>query len=262
MTDIAETEVVTSQPANPRAGYWKFWGTTLWSIAIFAAWFVFGVLALFVVLLRLKLPENLTDQELRALVLSSTTVLCAGLGAATVGAFAVLALAVRLSRLPLRDYLGFTVPRWRDLVVGWAGLALLYASTVLASRFFGPLPSKVFVVNLYHSALATDDLPLLAAALIVVAPLSEEILFRGFLLPGWAASKLRPAGAILLTAAIWSLVHDQYYSDFIGLAVVFALGLWLGWIRYRSGSTLTTIVLHATQNAAALGVVAIFNPPA
>src|SRR5262249_15237916 len=189
-------------------------------------------------------------------------VLCAGLGAATVGAFAVLALAVRLSRLPLRDYLALTVPRWRDLVIGWAGVALLYAATALANHFFGPLPFKVFVGHLYHSALCRGDLPLLAAMLIVVAPLSEEILFRGFLLPGWAASKLRPAGAILLTAAIWSLLHDQYYSDFITLADVFALGLWLGWIRYRSGSTLTTIVLHATQNAVALGLVAIFYPPA
>jgi membrane protease YdiL (CAAX protease family) len=42
---------------------------------------------------------------------------------------------------------------------------------------------------------------------------------------------------------------------------IFAIGLLLGWIRQRSGSTLTTIVLHATQNAAGLAMVAIIYPP-
>jgi uncharacterized protein len=87
----------------------------------------------------------------------------------------------------------------------------------------------------------------------------EELLVRGFLLRGWAASRLGPAGAILLTSAIWTAAHTQY--DALFLIDIFSIGLLLGWIRQRSGSTLATIFLHATQNTAALIQVAILYPP-
>jgi uncharacterized protein len=257
VTDIAKSELLAPVPAP--AGPWQFWGTTLWGLAIAATWIVCGVLATFVSLLRLQPPTDFTQEELRAFIFSHDSVLLILFGSATLGAYAVLALAVRLSRMPLRDYLGLRPPRPRDLIIGFSGLVLLYVPLALASYYLGPLQSSNYMVTLYHGALASGRVPALAAALIVFAPVSEEILIRGFLLPGWAASKLGPTGAIVLTAAIWALLHRQY--EWITMIDIFAIGLLLGWIRQRSGSTLTTIMLHATQNAAALAIVAIFYPP-
>jgi hypothetical protein len=80
----------------------------------------------------------------------------------------------------------------------------------------------------------------------VVAPVFEELFFRGFLLAGFASSFLRPAGAVLVTSASWALIHLQY--DLYGMVTIFVLGLLLGAARLASGSVLLTIGLHAFSN--------------
>jgi hypothetical protein len=89
--------------------------------------------------------------------------------------------------------------------------------------------------------------PLLATALAValLAPLFEEILFRGLLLPalaqrwGWAA-------AILGSGLLFGAIHLQP----AGLPTLGALGLVLGAAVRRSGSLLSAVVLHALWNGA------------
>jgi membrane protease YdiL (CAAX protease family) len=93
----------------------------------------------------------------------------------------------------------------------------------------------------------------LAVALIVAAPLMEELLFRGFFFPGYARS-LGPWGAIIVTAAGWAVMHVQYETFYI--VQIFVLGCAFGWLRWRSGSTLLTVILHAIVNALALAQVA------
>jgi len=89
-------------------------------------------------------------------------------------------------------------------------------------------------------------LPLLWVAVIVAAPVSEEVFFRGFLFRGLAESRMRPWGAILFTSLVWSLIHIQY--DWFGIAQIFLAGIFLGWIRWYSGTITLTILLHALQN--------------
>jgi membrane protease YdiL (CAAX protease family) len=50
-------------------------------------------------------------------------------------------------------------------------------------------------------------------------------------------------------------MHTQYELFF--LTQIFVLGLLLGWIRWRSGSTLLTIMLHALVNAGAFAQAAL-----
>jgi CAAX protease family protein len=254
MVDVATPDLTA--PLSSRAGPWKFWGTTLWGIAIGAGFFLFAVVASVAVLIVLRTDPNLPFD---ALLRSHREVLYAATAAGIVGEFAVIALAVWLSKLGMQDYLGLIRPRWRDVLVGIVGLVLLYIPLVAISHFTGTLPSTKYMIDLYHRALASGYVPALAAALIIVAPLSEEILVRGFLLRGWAASSIGPTAAIILTSAVWTSLHVQY--DVLTLADIFGIGLLLGWIRLRSGSTLTTITLHALQNASALVFVAMLYPP-
>ena len=86
--------------------------------------------------------------------------------------------------------------------------------------------------------------------MLLIAPLSEELTVRGFLYRGFASSRLGSAGAILLTSALWASIHVQYDWFFIG--EVFVLGLILGWMRCRSGSTWLTVVLHGAYNLIAV----------
>jgi hypothetical protein len=80
----------------------------------------------------------------------------------------------------------------------------------------------------------------------VAAPVLEEIFFRGFVFAGLAATRLRWIGAAIITAALWAGIHVQY--DWVGILIIFALGLLLGAVRAMTGSTLLTIWLHCLVN--------------
>jgi uncharacterized protein len=86
-------------------------------------------------------------------------------------------------------------------------------------------------------------------AIAVIAPLIEELLFRGLLqkslmnhVPAW--------GAIVLSAFIFAAVHMQLYA----MPALMALGAAFGYIYYKTGSLRMTIVLHMVNNALALAL--------
>jgi membrane protease YdiL (CAAX protease family) len=78
------------------------------------------------------------------------------------------------------------------------------------------------------------------------APLSEELLFRGFLLSALARSRLGFAMAALLTSAAWTALHAGYTLN--GLAEVFLIGLFFSWLLWRTGSLRVAIFCHAFYN--------------
>ena len=49
------------------------------------------------------------------------------------------------------------------------------------------------------------------------------------------------------TSLLWAIIHLQY--DWYVIAQIFVFGLLLGWLRWASGSTILTILLHALINA-------------
>jgi uncharacterized protein len=165
----------------------------------------------------------------------------------------LLALAVRLSRYSLRDYLALRRPGWRELILGVAVLgSVLFGVGMLAGVTGQETPD--FMAGTYNSAREAGMLPLLAFSFVLLAPLQEELLFRGFFYRG-LAPRLGVWPAILLTAAAWSITHVQYRWFFV--AEIFLLGIVLGWLRARSGSTLLTAILHAMINALALLTVSL-----
>lgn len=87
---------------------------------------------------------------------------------------------------------------------------------------------------------------LIWVAVLIAAPIFEEVCFRGFLFKGLAASRLRWQGATVITAVLWAAIHIQY--DWYGIGAVFGLGLLLGTTRALTNSTLLTIWLHGLIN--------------
>jgi membrane protease YdiL (CAAX protease family) len=94
--------------------------------------------------------------------------------------------------------------------------------------------------------LAEGALLPLWVAMIVVAPVGEEILFRGFLFRGFIHEPRDAFPGILAISLIWAVLHLQY--DWFGTALVFVLGLFLGLVRLWSGSTTLVILLHMLVN--------------
>lgn len=79
------------------------------------------------------------------------------------------------------------------------------------------------------------------------APLSEELLFRGLLLPALAKSRLGFAGAAIVSSTLWTSLHANY--SLTGLAEVFIAGLLFSWLLWRTGSLRVTILCHGIYNA-------------
>ena len=80
------------------------------------------------------------------------------------------------------------------------------------------------------------------------APLSEELLFRGFLLPALAASRVGAAGAAVASSLMWASLHWGY--TIVGLVEIFAMGLVFAWLLGRTGSIRVGLCCHALYNLA------------
>jgi uncharacterized protein len=81
---------------------------------------------------------------------------------------------------------------------------------------------------------------------VIAAPVAEEIMFRGFLFRGWVRSERSAIPGILIISALFAAIHVQY--DWFGMLQVFFIGLLLAIARWRSGSTLLTILMHVIAN--------------
>lgn len=97
--------------------------------------------------------------------------------------------------------------------------------------------------------------PLAVLAVSAGAPLSEEILFRGFLMPALARSRLRMRGAALLSTLAWTGLHAGYSAA--GMVEVFLIGLYFCWLTWRSGSLWLPIVCHVVINSLTLALIAV-----
>ncbi len=98
----------------------------------------------------------------------------------------------------------------------------------------------------YTTAAAEGWLPALWLAAVIIAPAGEELLFRGFLFRGFVKSGRVVWPGIVVTAVLFAVPHVQY--DWVGIAQILVIGLFLGWVRWTSGSVLLTFFLHALFN--------------
>ncbi|MGL3108971.1 CPBP family intramembrane glutamic endopeptidase [Bradyrhizobium sp. BR 1432] len=232
-------------PATPHV--WMFWGTALWGFLIFVAMFVGQIGAIVLLVAERGLPMDLASLQLvgrepQALALSVTMGLPATLAAVW--------LAIRIKKASFVDYLALRWPAWKQLAFGAVGLILLVLIWETMSRALGREATPGFMADLLKSGRDKGAAMVLLFAFSVAAPMSEEVLARGFLYRGWSASFLRVPGAILLSSLVWTVVHLQY--DMYFLAEVFTIGLWFGYMRYRANSLWLTAVLHALNNLTAV----------
>lgn len=77
----------------------------------------------------------------------------------------------------------------------------------------------------------------------LVAPFCEEIFFRGFVFPG-LLHDLSPVWAVIISAALFAVAH----ADPGSFVPLFAIGLCLGFLRWRTGSTWASMSLHVLNN--------------
>ena len=153
---------------------------------------------------------------------------------------------------------GFRVDGWGDL---WLGFLVFLMATVL-STFVG----AVFVESERFRGENTelfrhfrDDLFAYAVVVVlavVVAPIVEELFFRGVLQPV-LIDRYGSGVALVAQAALFGLVHVDPYAGTHNVSVVVvvaAMGWVLGWSAHHYGRLGPGIVAHAMRNALSVTV--------
>jgi membrane protease YdiL (CAAX protease family) len=164
-------------------------------------------------------------------------------------AFVGVGLFVRRSWRETLERLGLTWPKWRWLAASLAvavGLILMGVLFDQLMNFFTPQQSSQIQKVSNQLLRNVNNLPSVIA-LGVAAGVGEETLFRGALLP-----RLGNVAAALLFAVL----HAQYAFSFATLEI-FVLGLILGFLRPRAGTT-GCIVAHATYDII-IGVLSLIH---
>jgi membrane protease YdiL (CAAX protease family) len=89
----------------------------------------------------------------------------------------------------------------------------------------------------------------------VVAPVSEEFAFRGFLFTALVKTRIGFFGAAVVTSAAWTVLHYAYAWEI--LLVLFVFGCLLAYMVWRTGSIWTGIVVHGVNNLISACVLAL-----
>ena len=234
--------------SEPEHRHWGALATILWGAFVVIVFTISQVLTVIIYLAvtkpRLSLAElQAIGPELKhdGVLLSISTFV------AVVVVCPIILVVAKLKRgSKLKKYLGLILPdKWQALRWFLALIAFLVFSDVTSLLFGKPIVPE-FMLKTYSSM---KDPWSLWVALLLGAPLVEELFFRGFLIKGLAGSPLRWYGAVIISSAGWALTHVQY--DIYGTATIFGLGLVLGTARVKTGSTLLTMGLHSLVNLGA-----------
>ncbi|WP_295133580.1 type II CAAX endopeptidase family protein [uncultured Reyranella sp.] len=136
--------------------------------------------------------------------------------------------------------LGLRPVGWRPIVFAVLGTTVL--SFVVSQ--LGPQPEGVRQVT--EGIQGVQALQTLAV-LGLLAPITEELVFRG-LLYGWLAGRWSNLVAFVLSSLAFAAAHTEP----LHILLVLPLGFWFGWLRWRTGSLIPTIVAHIINNTIAV----------
>jgi len=227
---------------------WGFWATLGFSAIIFALFSALQIVVVtaFVSVAKAEHPELNLEAYAKSL---SSNGFCLAISVIVSGLICIpltLLFTKLRKNISVKNYIGFREPLIREwvkwLLILGGFLFLSDAVTFLLNR---PIVPPV-MVDAYKTA---SFLPALLFAMIIVAPIFEEIFFRGFLFQGIRYSRLGPIGAIGMTSFFWAVIHLQY--DVYGITTLFALGLLLGIARLKTGSIHLLMVMHSVTSLVA-----------
>jgi len=223
--------------------FWGTWATLGLGIALLLAHIIAQSLVVIPFVLVSEFKGQRIDVDSLAtngLVLSMATLiatpvsigLAVALSRAKVGSWSKAWVALGFRRISAAAIIGS--------LLTLAGILLLWTGY---ARVMNLPDMPEVMVEMYRTA---GFYPALWLAIIVAAPFSEEILFRGFFFAGLRHARVGPVLAIVLPSVLWAVVHLQYGLGEIGF--IFVFGLALGALRMKTNSLWPPILVHSLSN--------------
>lgn len=238
---------------------WGSWRGVLYAVLVFFASQFLVAYVLYFIAGSTGKSTAAAEDWLGTVPLQFVFVLCA-----EVLTFAAILWFVRRQGGTLRQ-IGIDRPKWR--YVGWSlgGFALYFVIYLLlyavVSRHTGIDTNQSQDLG-FSSVIGPTQLLLTFLSLVVLPPIVEEVVFRGFIFSGMRG-RMRFIWSALFTSVLFAVAHLQFGNGepllWIAAIDTFTLSMVMCWVRDKTGSILPTIGIHAIKNGLAFFVLYVIT---
>lgn len=162
--------------------------------------------------------------------------------------------------------IGLVGPQSRDVLFALAGFGVYFVAFIVVSAL---AKSAVPGLDLeqeqqlgFDKALSGNALWLVFASLVILPPVTEEIVCRGFLYTG-LRTRLPVITAAIITSVLFALAHLQWGSGnallWVAALDTFVLSMVLVYLREKTGSVWSPILVHMIKNGLAFTVLFVLK---
>jgi len=226
--------------------HYRFWTSVLWMVFILGLFMLGQSVPIVVSMFNegipftkegLKIFKELMGNDVRLLFLSSL-----------VGTAFLLPtiwfIITRIENTTLKESLYLNRTSFLNYMIWLLVLVITFLAMGVLIQILGFSKTPDFMLNLQYPTLMHQIL--LLVTVVILAPLVEEVVFRGFLQKRFSGTFLGVYGAIFVTAFIWAMIHGQYESVYI--FVIFLIGIIFGYARLITNSLYIPIMMHSLMN--------------
>lgn len=103
-----------------------------------------------------------------------------------------------------------------------------------------------FMLDVKAQTKTSFDMIMLVLGVCIIAPIVEEVIFRGLAYTRLVQSRAGISGAIIITSLVFTFIHFQY--DFNVLCILSVFAFLLGYVRYKTDNLVYCIILHMQLN--------------
>lgn len=114
----------------------------------------------------------------------------------------------------------------------------------LMASLYLPIPEDLGINDIL-TKMMTNPIGLLGACLL--GPLAEEMIFRGAIERRLLEKNWNPWFAIVISALLFAVAHMNFAQGFTALVI----GIFMGWVYYRTRSIWPTVIIHVVNNTLA-----------
>jgi sodium transport system permease protein len=163
--------------------------------------------------------------------------------------------------------IGFVKPKLTDIAYALAGFGVYFVGyafivSSLVQKYLPQVDTNQRQDLGFDTSVAGPELIFIFLSLVILPPLVEEILVRGFLFTG-LRNKLPLMSAAIVTSIVFATAHLQWGSDapLLWSAAIdtFVLSMVLVYVRHRSGSLWPGIGIHFLKNGIAFLALFVFK---
>ncbi len=155
-------------------------------------------------------------------------------------------IAARLSPFPLRKRLSLVRghwPIWAWLAAAVATPLVGLASSLMCGMFLEESENLKQMTQIFRDHGASGFLIPLSLMIGLTPAVCEELLFRGYV-----QTRLTSAFHPIIGILFASLLFAAFHLDYVHVIAVFPMGVFLGWISWRSGSLVPAMLGHFVNN--------------